>query len=131
MRLSSSRGTTLTVVLATCALVALLAACGVAQHSGQQAVGGNASTGKQDLARYACGSCHTIPGVANAKGLIGPPLNNIGSRRIIAGKLPNTPDQMELWLRDPQSVWPGNAMPNEGVTDQEARDMAAYLFSLK
>ena len=113
------------------AVAVLFAACGVAAHTGVEAVGGSPSAGNAALQRYACGSCHTIPGVPNARGLVGPPLNNIGVRRIIAGKLPNTPDQLQQWIQNPQAVWPGNAMPDENVSDQDARDMAAYLYTLK
>ena len=111
--------------------IMLLAACGVAAHTGVEAVGGSPSAGKMALQKYACGSCHTIPGVPNAKGLVGPPLNNIGVRRIIAGKLPNTSDQLQHWIQNPQAVWPGNDMPDENISDQEARDMVAYLYTLR
>lgn len=78
-----------------------------------------------------CGACHEIPGILQADGLVGPPLASFGRRTVIAGLLPNTPDNLVLWLRRPQSVVPGNAMPDTGLTDPQARDVAAYLDSLK
>jgi cytochrome c1 len=81
--------------------------------------------------REACGSCHQLPGKANAIGLVGPPLGGVGQRAIIAGRLANTPANMVLWLKSPQSVAPGNAMPDMGLSDQQARDIAAYLYTLE
>lgn len=77
--------------------------------------------------KYGCGSCHTVPGVRNARGTVGPPLANFGQRVYIAGMLPNTPPNLIRWLRAPQTVIPGNAMPDMGVTEQDARDLAAFL----
>jgi cytochrome c len=91
--------------------------------------GGDAERGRHALAAYGCGACHSIPGVAGATALVGPPLKGIGSRAIIGGKLENNPDNLRRWIIDPQSVTPGTAMPRLGVQPQAARDMAAYLFT--
>ena len=80
---------------------------------------------------YGCGACHSIPGVPNAHGLVGPPLDNIASRSIIAGKLPNTAEGLMTWLQHPQAIVPGNAMPDLGVDPDQARAMAAYLSTLR
>jgi cytochrome c1 len=72
----------------------------------------------------------TIPGVSGAEGLVGPPLDRMGKRVYIAGVLRNTPDNMITWLRNPQSFVPNNAMPNMGIDHQQARDIAAYLYTL-
>jgi cytochrome c len=93
--------------------------------------GGNADRGKQLITQYGCNSCHIIPGIEGAKGMVGPPLEHIGSRQIIAGKLQNTPQNMTQWLQNPQAIDPQNAMPNLGVKPDEARDITAYLVSLK
>jgi len=77
-----------------------------------------------------CGACHQIPGVVGADGQVGPPLAGFGRRTIIAGVLPNTPANLVRWLRSPQSVKPGDAMPDTGLTAQEAHDAAAYLNRL-
>jgi cytochrome c1 len=70
-----------------------------------------------------------MPGVPNADGLVGPPLAGFARRTVIGGVLPNTPPNLIIWLRDPQAVTPGNAMPNVGLTDAQARDIAAYLYT--
>jgi cytochrome c2 len=92
---------------------------------------GDAARGGQLINIYGCGSCHQIPGVAGAYGLSGPPLDHMAARTIIAGYLPNTPPNMERWLMSPQSVAPGNAMPNLGLNPRDAQDMTAYLESLR
>ena len=88
---------------------------------------GDAAHGRQLLATYGCGSCHEIPGVAGADGMAGPPLDHFARRTIIGGYLPNTPPNLVHWIEAPQTVAPGNAMPDLGVADPDARDMAAYL----
>jgi cytochrome c2 len=92
---------------------------------------GDAARGKSVLAKYGCTSCHAIPGVQGPRGMVGPPLDHIASRQIIAGKYPNSPELMAKWMQDPQAMDPGNAMPNLGVTPQDARDITAFLFTLK
>ena len=87
--------------------------------------------GARAIRTYGCGSCHSIPGVRGADGMVGPPLTAWSQRTVIAGYVPNTPEQLVHWIVMPQSVAPGNAMPNLGVTDGDARDIAAYLYSLR
>ena len=82
------------------------------------------------MADYGCGSCHVIPGVRNARGQAGPPLGGWAGREFIAGALPNNPRNLIRWIMVPQAVEPGTAMPNLGVSEREAHDMAAHLFSL-
>lgn len=93
--------------------------------------GGDVGRGKTQIASYGCGSCHTIPGIAGADGQVGPPLTAWSQRRIIAGEVANTPVNLITWITVPQSIEPGVAMPNLGVSDGQARDIAAYLYSLK
>lgn len=80
---------------------------------------------------YGCGACHTIPGIAGADGMVGPPLIQMGRRVYIAGMLRNTPDNMVEWLRHPQRIVPGNAMPDMGLGEADARVLATYLGSLR
>jgi cytochrome c1 len=80
---------------------------------------------------YGCGGCHRVPGIADANGLVGPPLAAMGRRIYIAGLLRNTPDNMIMWLRDPQRIVPGNAMPDMGLSDRDAHDVTAYLYTLQ
>jgi putative membrane protein len=92
--------------------------------------GGDAARGKATISAYGCGSCHSIPGIRDADGLVGPPLDHWSERRIIAGEVPNDPERLITWITVPQSIEPGTAMPNMGVTDGQARDIAAYLYTL-
>ena len=91
----------------------------------------DADRGRQALAQYACATCHVIPGIVGANAPVGPPLAGIASRAIIAGRLPNTPDAMVRWLRAPHSERPLGAMPDLGVGERDARDIAAYLATLR
>ncbi|MCC7452471.1 MAG: cytochrome c [Anaerolineae bacterium] len=84
--------------------------------------------GRQLIANYGCGSCHRIPGVPGADAMAAPPLDNFYQRSFIAGKLPNSLDNLVAWIQDPQRFIPGNAMPNLGVNESDARNIAAYLY---
>jgi cytochrome c1 len=72
-----------------------------------------------------------VPGIADANGHVGPPLTQIGRRIYIAGLLRNNPDNLVAWLRDPQRIVPGNAMPDMGMSEADARAIAAYLDTLR
>jgi cytochrome c2 len=89
---------------------------------------GNPEAGKAAIAKYGCGSCHVIPGVERARGLVGPPLTDFAWRAYIAGRAYNTPENLEAWIRAPDSVEPGTAMPTLGVSQEDARNIAAYLY---
>ena len=84
--------------------------------------------GRQLLASYGCGSCHSIPGVPGADALAAPPLGCFYERSYIAGRLPNTRDNLIKWIQNPQQIEPGTAMPDLGVSKEEAQDIAAYLY---
>lgn len=55
----------------------------------------------------------------------------LGGAWVVAGMLRNSPANLIRWIRDPQGVVPGNAMPDMGVTEADARDIAAYLYTLR
>ena len=93
--------------------------------------GGNARLGQTDIRKYGCNACHEISGVPGARGLIGPRLDGIGRRYYIAGELPNAPDNLMRWIEHPRQVEPHTAMPEMGVTEQDGRDIAAYLYTLR
>jgi cytochrome c len=112
-------------------LSAMLGGCEQGKASSPQNSNGDPKHGKDLVRDYGCGGCHDIPGVANADGNVGPPLQRVGSRTYIAGFLQNTPDNMAFWIRDPQKVLPGNAMPSMGISPSEARDIAAFLDTLR
>jgi cytochrome c1 len=86
------------------------------------------ANGRRLIASYGCGSCHSIPGVPGANSMAGPPLSCFYQRSYIAGRLPNNRENLIKWIQVPQQMDPGNAMPNLGVTDEEAGDIAAYLY---
>jgi cytochrome c2 len=111
----------------------LLSGCsgGKALSSYQVATGGNPSRGEQLIVHYKCGSCHTIPTIQNANGVFGPPLNEMARRSIIAGEFPNEPESLVRWVQSPTSMKPATAMPDLGLSEQQARDVAAYLETLR
>lgn len=125
-------------LMAGAAGLALVA--GVVEHKQQsnesriraeQLTGGSMVAGKAALKRYGCGGCHEISGLAEGSGGVGPSLSGIAVRTELAGHLQNNPENMIRWLRDPQGVAPGNGMPNLGVSERDAKDMAAYLYTLQ
>lgn len=118
--------------LATCLLLAPAAGCGDTEVPAERRViGGDAATGREVIARYGCGTCHRVPGLREARGMVGPPLDGFGRRSFLAGEFPNRPQYLTLWLQDPPSMAPGTAMPNLGVSVEDARHMAAYLYTLR
>jgi cytochrome c len=94
-------------------------------------LGANPKKAPHAMRKYGCSSCHTIDGVPGAHALVGPELNGIRDRNVIAGRFPNEPDVLVRWIQDPQGMKPITAMPNMGVSDEDARNIAAYLYDLK
>jgi len=106
----------------------VLSSCGwEAERRASAMTGGTPSLGREKIRRYGCPSCHTIPGIPEADSLVGPPLTKIAGRTYIGGVLTNTPENMIRWIQNPQGVDPLTAMPNLGVSEEDARDMAGYL----
>ena len=97
----------------------------------RESTGGDAQVGEHLIYTYGCGSCHVIPGVAEAIGTVGPSLQGFGSRYYVAGVLINTPRNLFRWVSKPQEIDPRTAMPDLGVTERQARDIAAYLYTLQ
>lgn len=122
-----------TVVATTLAICLFLAACSGDKNTTAYSIAttGNAQRGKQLIRNYGCGACHIIPGIRSARGLVGPPLYEFGDRTIIAGELPNTPDNLIRWIEHPRAIEPENAMPDLGVSKAQATDIAAYLYTLR
>jgi cytochrome c2 len=117
-----------TALLVSC----MLSAC--SERAPDKQVGvltGDPVRGRIALTQYACHACHVIPGITGSDVYVGPPLAGLASRTMIAGDIPNTPKNLLAWIRDPHSLDPATAMPNMGVREQDARDMAAYLSTLK
>ena len=91
----------------------------------------SAQRGNQAINQYACVTCHVIPGIVGSNAPVGPPLAGVASRQMLGGVLPNSPENMVRWLRDPQKIAPLTAMPDLGVTERDAHDIAAYLATLR
>lgn len=116
--------------MAIVAMFVVAAAAGCARKRDQQNVFGDAQRGRALVPRYGCPACHAIPGV-EVKGQVGPPLTHIARRAYLAGHIPNTPITMAQWIQDPQRFKPGVAMPNCGVNERDARDISAFLFTIR
>jgi putative membrane protein len=120
----------LAVALATLGVAtAALAGCG-ARETATIVGDGNPGQGRLTIRKYGCQTCHTIPGVPGASAMIGPPLTRLASRAYVAGGS-NTPDRLVQWIRHPQQMRPSTPMPDTGVTEGDARDIVAYLYTLR
>lgn len=114
------------------ALLVLLGACERQEAPARlRVLGGSPELGRVLVATYGCSACHRIPGVRQASGTVGPSLSGFSRRAYIAGRLPNRPAMLTAWLRDPPAIDPATAMPALGVSEPEARHMAAYLYTLR
>jgi cytochrome c len=122
----------LLILILGCA-AAIISGCGnrTKWQTARATTGGDPQRGVAAIKRYGCGSCHIIPGVSGAVGLVGPPLSGIGSRIYVAGVLQNTPDNMMRWIENPKAVDEKTVMPNLGVTPKDAADIAGYLYTLQ
>ncbi len=124
------------ILIAGVPLLLLAATLGYQHLQHQQALliraetitGGDAERGRRLFSAYGCGGCHQLSGIAQARGLAGPTLDGIGTRVFLGGRLENKPENLTRWIADPQGIAPGTAMPNLGVTPQDSRDIAAFLY---
>jgi putative membrane protein len=96
-----------------------------------QVTGGNPNRGELAIRHYGCATCHTIPGIPGADATVGPALSGISGRTYIAGVLTNTPSNLVRWIHHPQQVDPLTAMPDVGLSQGDAQDIASYLYTLK
>ena len=111
--------------------LALLGACKDQVSAQLRVIGGDPERGRALIASYGCTACHAIPGIAAFVGTVGPPLAGFSRRAYIAGRLPNRPMTLTAWLRDPPAIDPATAMPDVGLSEAEARHVAAYLYTLR
>jgi cytochrome c2 len=95
------------------------------------ATGGDPESGPGLIRHFGCGGCHVVPGVETAVGQVGPELGGLARRVYVGGVVTNTPDHLVGFIVDPKSIDPKSAMPRTGITPQQARDVAAYLYSLR
>jgi cytochrome c2 len=106
--------------------------CGHTRGEAARAMtGGDPHRGRAAVRQYGCASCHAIPGVGGPQGQVGPPLTGLSGRVYLAGALPNTPENLVRWIRHPQEIRRPNVMPEMGVTEEDGRDIAAYLYTLR
>jgi cytochrome c oxidase assembly factor CtaG/cytochrome c2 len=131
LRASRAARRALPAILLMLLAVLPLAGCDSRDSSAPINFAGDARRGATLIGKYGCGNCHDIPEIANAKGNVGPPLARVGSRTYLAGFINNSPDNMTAWIEDPQKVLPGNAMPSMGIPSKDARDITAFLYTLK
>jgi cytochrome c2 len=110
-------------------LLALLTACEKRPPTYEPLSGGNPRTGQQLVARYGCAACHEIKGIAHADSKVGPSLTGIRGSSYVGGVLPHSAGNLVKWIVHPRTYSPKTAMPELGVSEAEARDMAAYLYS--
>src|SRR5918995_411967 len=111
--------------------LALLGACKDELPAQLRVIGGDPERGRALIASYGCTACHAIPGVAAFVGTVGPSLAGFSRRAYIAGRLPNRPMLLTEWLRDPPAIDPATAMPALGLSEAEALDVTAYLYTLR
>ncbi|HMQ31791.1 MAG TPA: c-type cytochrome [Chloroflexaceae bacterium] len=117
--------------LLACAVA--LASCGDGRRTARAVPGADLAAGREAIARHGCVSCHAVPGVRGVGGVdshVGPPLDGYGARRYIAGTVANTDANLIRWIQNPQAIRPGSAMPDLGVGETDARNIAGYLYSL-
>jgi cytochrome c1 len=120
-------------LLGVAGVVAMVGPLGPAERQPrpeQTVAGGDPERGRQIITRSGCMACHVIPGIAGAQGLVGPPLERFASRAYVGGVVPNRPQNLVAWILDPPSIDPLTAMPPTGISEPEARDVAAFLYSL-
>ncbi len=112
--------------------VALASACGATGEPPPhlRGEGGDAIIGRQLIISHGCGTCHTIPGVPGAIGMVGPPLEDFAQRAVLVGTYPNVPRHLVPWLMNPPALRPATAMPNLGLSAEQAGHIATYLYTL-
>lgn len=89
---------------------------------------GDPSRAPELIRRYGCAGCHTISGIPGGDGQVGGSLSGIRKRIYVGGVVPNFPENMIQWIVKPQQFSPRTAMPATGISEQESRDVAAYLY---
>ena len=109
-------------------LLPLLFACAPERDYVPRVTNADAERGRDALVRHECGVCHVIPGLPDAIGKVGPALDHYSRRSYVAGKFPNEPETLVRWIIDAPAMAPQTAMPAIAMSEQEARDMAAYLY---
>jgi cytochrome c2 len=100
-------------------------------HRAIQLTGGDPARGQLLIRNFGCAGCHTVPGVSGATGRAAPSLQGVAGRVWLAGVVENTPANLIRWIEDPRTIDPRTAMPPTGANGRDARDIAAYLYTLR
>ncbi|MBU4138278.1 MAG: c-type cytochrome [Alphaproteobacteria bacterium] len=108
----------------------LLGACGDQTEPPRTIAGSDPARGRAVMERVGCAACHDIPGIDWPRGRAGPSLEGFGSSPMIGGRHPNQPDVLVAWVIDAPSLSPATGMPPMPITEAEARDVAAWLYTL-
>jgi cytochrome c len=120
-------------ILLSLLATACLTACkpsGATKLWASEATGGIPENGKHAIGKYGCAACHTIDGISS-EAMVGPPLTRMAARSYLAGNLQNNAANLIQFIQHPRAVHNDTAMPEMGISDQEARDIAAYLYTYK
>jgi cytochrome c2 len=97
-------------------------------YNAKQMTGGDPDKAQNALKQYGCTACHDVPGVKSPGGLAGPSLSSIAQRLYVGGAVENTPDNLVRWIVNPKAFTARTAMPVTGISESEARNVAAYLY---
>lgn len=111
-------------------LLLLAGACKPPPEERQHMPIADPARGKEAIVRVGCASCHNIPGIRWPKGEAAPALEPMAERALIAGRIPNEPELLALFVRDAPSLIPETTMPPMPLSEQESRDVAAYLYEI-
>lgn len=120
-------------LVSTLALVLIISGCGLltsSQDARVEETGGNIARGEDLMRTHGCVACHSVPGMGSVNSGYGPDLDGFADRRLIGGTAENEPETLIEFLMAPQSVVPGTGMPTLGLTEDEARDIASWLYTL-
>ncbi|MGQ9365132.1 c-type cytochrome [Azospirillum sp. ST 5-10] len=114
-----------------CLLPPALIACGAERVPEERIADADPDRGAALIRAYGCPTCHIVPGVRGPRGVVGPSLEQFGRRALIAGIVPNRPDTLVRWVMDPPGLAPDTGMPDMGIPEEEAADIAAFLYTLR
>lgn len=107
------------------------AACADKTTGPRQITDADPGRGLQVIEKAGCGACHSVPGLRWPAGSMAAPLDGFGNSPMIAGRLPNQPEVLIRFVQDAPSLDPDSPMPAMPISDAEARDVAAYLYTLR
>lgn len=118
-------------VSAGLAALALLAGCKEPPQNRRTPDSAAQQRGLALIKAKGCGACHEIPGVSWPRSRLGPSLGDFGDIGLIAGELPNSPATLAAFIRNAPAMKPGSPMPPMPLNEDEAADIAAYLYGLR